>query len=72
MHIGILCGGGPAPGFNGVIRGVVNAAHRNGWQVTGLLDGYKHLMAGAPKTVDLTPARVSGISTTGGPLPEIA
>lgn len=66
MHIGILCGGGPAPGFNGVIHGVVNAAARNGWKVTGLLDGYKHLMAGKPSTVDLTPASVAGISTTGG------
>ena len=66
MHIGILCGGGPAPGFNGVIHGVAIAAAKRGWTVTGLLDGYKHLMAGAPRTVDLTPAVVAGISTRGG------
>lgn len=67
MNIGILCGGGPAPGFNGVIHAVVNAATRRGDTVIGIPDGYKHLMAGdtAP-CYALTPAHVAGISTTGG------
>ncbi|MGB0653336.1 MAG: 6-phosphofructokinase [Thermoplasmatota archaeon] len=66
MHIGILCGGGPAPGFNGVIHGVTVAAAKRGWTVTGLLDGYKHLMVGEPQTLPLTPSVVAGISTRGG------
>lgn len=67
MRIGVLCGGGPAPGFNGVIHAVVNAAHRRGATVIGIPDGYKHLMAGdVSPCYELTPAHVAGISTTGG------
>ncbi len=67
MHLGILCGGGPAPGFNGVIESVVVAAHGRGWTVTGIPDGYKHLMAGdTSPCFPLTPADVAGISTRGG------
>ncbi len=67
MHIGILCGGGPAPGFNGVIQGVTVAAHRLGWSVTGIPDGYKHLMAGdASACTKLALGDVAGIATRGG------
>jgi 6-phosphofructokinase 1 len=41
--LGILVGGGPAPGVNGVISAVTIEARRNGLQVLGLLDGYKWL-----------------------------
>ena len=37
--IAIVCGGGPAPGINSVISGVVNEAHRQGWDVLGIYDG---------------------------------
>ncbi|MBQ7498374.1 MAG: 6-phosphofructokinase, partial [Selenomonas sp.] len=36
--IAIVCGGGPAPGINSVISGVVNEAHRQGWDVLGIYD----------------------------------
>ena len=38
--IAIVCGGGPAPGINSVISGVVNEAHRQGWDVLGIYDGF--------------------------------
>ncbi len=67
MKVGILCGGGPAPGFNGVIHGVTVAARKRGWTVVGIPDGYKHLMAGDTTLCkELTEADVAGISTRGG------
>jgi len=39
-RIGILTGGGDCPGLNGVIRGVVRAASRRGWEVVGIEDGF--------------------------------
>ena len=44
--IGILVGGGPAPGINGVIHSVTNQAAQNGIRVIGIYDGFKHLMDG--------------------------
>ncbi|MFC1502204.1 diphosphate--fructose-6-phosphate 1-phosphotransferase [bacterium] len=44
--LGILVGGGPAPGLNGVISAVTIEARRNGLQVFGLYDGYKWLTRG--------------------------
>lgn len=64
MHIGILTGGGPAPGFNGVISAVVQAATARGWTVTGIRRGYQGLLDG--DTVPLTPVDVEGIATRGG------
>lgn len=43
-NLGILVGGGPAPGLNGVISAVTIEARRNGLHVWGLLDGYKWLV----------------------------
>ena len=44
--IAIVCGGGPAPGINSVISGVVNEAHRQGWDVLGIYDGFSRLWSG--------------------------
>jgi 6-phosphofructokinase len=67
MNIGVLCGGGPAPGFNGVIHAVVNAAHELDWKVTGIPYGYRDLMRGdTSNAMELRPKDVDGIEVTGG------
>jgi 6-phosphofructokinase len=40
---GIVCGGGPAPGINSVIRAVVIEARNRNLEVIGFLDGFSHL-----------------------------
>jgi 6-phosphofructokinase 1 len=42
--LAILVGGGPAPGINGVISAATIEALNNGFEVIGILDGFKHLM----------------------------
>lgn len=64
--IGILVGGGPAPGLNGVIHAVTITAINHGYQVMGILEGFKHLMAGQPQFLPLTIADVSRIHLRGG------
>jgi len=43
---GIVVGGGPAPGINGVIGAAATVALRSGARVVGCLDGFKWLMEG--------------------------
>lgn len=44
-RLGILCGGGDAPGLNAVIRAVVLTAHRvYGAETVGILDGFAGLL----------------------------
>ena len=45
-RIGVLNGGGPAPGLNGVINAVTLAARRKGWTVIGIPKGYSQLIKG--------------------------
>ena len=44
---GILVGGGPAPGINGVIGAAATAALQGGARVLGIRDGFKWLMEGS-------------------------
>lgn len=44
--LGILVGGGPAPGINGVISAATIEARNHGFEVVGFMEGFKHLMAG--------------------------
>ena len=44
-RIGILTGGGDCPGLNAVIRAVVKAASRLGWETLGFHGGYEGLLA---------------------------
>ena len=64
--IGIVVGGGPAPGINGVIHAVTIQAINNGFQVVGILEGFKHLIAGRLNVRPLTIRDVSRIHTKGG------
>ena len=44
-RIGILTGGGDAPGLNAVIRAaVLTAEHVYGWDVIGILEGFDGLL----------------------------
>ncbi|MCJ7812843.1 6-phosphofructokinase [bacterium] len=45
-NLGILVGGGPAPGLNGVISAVTIEARRRGLNVYGIYDGYRWLVKG--------------------------
>ena len=44
--MGILVGGGPAPGINGVIGAAAIEAINNGLKVLGIFDGFSHLAGG--------------------------
>jgi len=64
--VGILVGGGPAPGINGVIHSATIEAINNGRQVIGIYDGFKHLMEGQMVHRPLTINDVSRIHLDGG------
>ena len=64
--IAIVCGGGPAPGINSVISGIVNEATRHGWDVLGIYDGFSRIARGEKNYVRLEPKNISRIHLTGG------
>ncbi|MBI1979918.1 MAG: 6-phosphofructokinase, partial [Elusimicrobia bacterium] len=43
-RIGILTGGGDAPGLNAVIRAVVRCALSRGWDIYGIREGFEGLL----------------------------
>ncbi len=45
-RFGILVGGGPAPGINGVISAATIEARKHGHEVVGFYDGFEHLSQG--------------------------
>jgi ATP-dependent phosphofructokinase / diphosphate-dependent phosphofructokinase len=45
-RLGIIVGGGPAPGINGTIGAVTLEAGNRGHEIVGVYDGFAHLMAG--------------------------
>ena len=63
--IGVLTGGGDAPGLNAVIRAVVKAAYNAGIQVVGLEDSFDGLIY-PEKSRILGPRDVTGILRLGG------
>jgi len=64
--LGILVGGGPAPGINGVIHSATIEAINHGLQVLGIYDGFKHLIEGKMVDRPLTIDDVSRIHLEGG------
>lgn len=65
--MGILVGGGPAPGINGVISAATIEARERGLRVLGIYDGYKWLEQGnISYTKELFIPEVSRIHFTGG------
>ena len=65
--LGILVGGGPAPGINSVISSVTIEAINSGFEVLGIVDGFQHLIAGSTEHAHpLTISDVSRIHFQGG------
>ena len=64
-RIGVLTGGGDAPGLNAVIRAVVKSAFNAGIEVVGLEDSFDGLLDPTRSRV-LTPGDVTGILRLGG------
>ncbi|HNT64194.1 MAG TPA: diphosphate--fructose-6-phosphate 1-phosphotransferase [bacterium] len=62
--LGILVGGGPAPGLNGVIAAVTIEARRHNLKVYGIYDGYKWLAQDDPKKLNenVRELRISDVS----------
>jgi 6-phosphofructokinase 1 len=66
-RLGILVGGGPAPGINSAISAAVIEAVNEHLEVIGIYDGYEHLMQGRTDMVrPLTIEEVSRIHFQGG------
>ena len=64
-RIGILTGGGDAPGLNAVIRAVVKSAYNSGIECIGLEDSFDGLIE-PDRSRPLTPREVRGIMRLGG------
>ena len=65
-RIGILTGGGDAPGLNAVIRAVVKSAYNaGGFEVLGIRNGFDGLLE-QEGIIELTRAEVRGILPKGG------
>ncbi len=65
MRVGLLTGGGDAPGLNAAIRAVVLRAQALGDDVVGIADGWAGLL-GTPRARALTDAHVRDILGLGG------
>ena len=65
--LGILVGGGPAPGINGVISSATIEGVKQGFEVVGFKDGFKWLSQGdATHRVSLGIDDVTGVNARGG------
>jgi 6-phosphofructokinase 1 len=65
MRLGILTGGGDAPGLNAAIRGVARRAFQRNFTVTGIKNGWAGVL-GHGDFEELTAASVRGILPLGG------
>jgi ATP-dependent phosphofructokinase / diphosphate-dependent phosphofructokinase len=76
MNIGVLTGGGDAPGINACIKAIVTIGAEQGFSVTGIRRGWNGLLAYNPEdpasrdehVVDLDQEMVRRIDRTGGTL----
>ena len=65
MKVGVLSGGGDAPGINAVIRAVVRKGIRYyGYEMVGIKDGWRGLVEGAFMSLNLE--TISGLLPRGG------
>ncbi len=64
-RIGVLTSGGDCPGLNAVLRGVVLAAEKLGWEVIGFRDGFEGLLPPGDYVV-LDRRSTDGIMALGG------
>ena len=66
MRIGVLTGGGDAPGLNPAIKGLVYRGSELGLQVIGLLDGWRSLINPPPEGLPLDRETVRRWDRDGG------
>ena len=52
-RVGVLTGGGDAPGLNPAIKGLVYRGSQLGLEVIGLFDGWRSLINPAPEVLPL-------------------
>jgi len=64
VRIGVLTGGGDAPGLNAAVRAVARRAFQYGYQVCGIQNGWLGLLE--DQVTEFTRYSVSGILHTGG------
>jgi ATP-dependent phosphofructokinase / diphosphate-dependent phosphofructokinase len=64
-RIGVLTSGGDCPGLNAVLRGVVLAAEKLGWEVVGFRDGFEGLLPPGNHVI-LDRESINGIMALGG------
>ncbi len=65
-RIGVLTGGGDAPGLNPAIKSLVYRASDHGIKVSGLYDGWRGLLNPLPETLALDRAKVRRWDRDGG------
>src|SRR5215204_3141263 len=66
MRVGILTGGGDAPGLNPAIKGLVYRGSELGLEVIGLFDGWRSLLNPAPDVLPLDRETVRRWDRDGG------
>src|ERR1044072_7131408 len=66
MRIGVLTGGGDAPGLNPAIKGLVYRGSELGLEGIGLLDGWRSLLNPAPEVLPLDRETVRRWDRDGG------
>jgi 6-phosphofructokinase len=66
MKVGVLTGGGDAPGLNPAIKGLVYRGSQLGLQVIGLFDGWRSLLNPLPETLPLNRETVRRWDRDGG------
>jgi 6-phosphofructokinase 1 len=72
-NIGIVVGGGPAPGINGVISAATVEAVNRGINVIGLMDGFKWLFRGdVSRVIKLDHKNAWSVHSRGGSILRIA
>jgi len=64
-RIGVLTSGGDCPGLNAVLRGVVLASEKLGWEVVGFRDGFEGLLPPGDHVI-LDRKSTNGIMALGG------
>jgi 6-phosphofructokinase 1 len=64
MKIGIMTGGGDAPGLNGIIESTSKCLLRNGHELLGILDGFEGVFEGKHRS--LAVGDVEGIHSQAG------
>src|SRR5215470_10576618 len=66
MRIGVLTGGGDAPGLKPAIKGLVYRGSELNLEIIGLLDGWRSLINPAPEVLPLDRATVRRWDRDGG------